>query len=141
VRGFLQFLNDMMKIVTTGETQGAYFTMLSGLSEFVVQGITTEGVVFQPPGWAQQLLDKLAGSGAGVAYASCLRPSMIEGVESLIVRAVLKETDPRAFNMIRQFVAENHLMVRAGRGGVDAEGSGPQRAVDQERRNPKRDLW
>jgi len=37
--------------------------MLSGLAEFVVQGITTEGAAPQPPGWIPQLLDKLAGNG------------------------------------------------------------------------------
>jgi Protein of unknown function (DUF3579) len=112
-----------------------------GLAEFVVQGITTEKNVFQPEDWAEQLLDKLASDRPAVRYASYLRAEVIKGVKSLVVRSALKEVDPGAFNLLRQFVADNHLMVRAGRGVIDAEGTGPQRAIDQERRDPKRNAW
>jgi len=106
-----------------------------------MQGKTTEGKIFQPEDWAEQLLDKLASDRPAVKYASYLRAEVIEGVKSLVVRSTLKEVDPRAFDMIKQFVADNHLMVRAGRGVIDAEGTGPQRAIDQERRDPKRNAW
>jgi hypothetical protein len=54
---------------------------------------------------------------------------------------VLKEADPEIFNMINQFVADNHLAVRAARGVINAEGSGSHRAIDRERRDPKRNVW
>ena len=115
--------------------------MRSGLSEFVVQGMTMEGTVFQPDGWAQQLFDRLAGSKPDVDYASCMRVGMIGGIESLVVRTALKQVDAETFEAIKQFVADNHLMVRAGRGVINAEGSGPYRAIDRERRDPKRNSW
>ena len=115
--------------------------MRSGLSEFVVQGITMDGLVFQPAGWAIQLFNKLARVGSTVAYSSYIRPDTIDGIESLVVRTALKQTDPETFNAIKQFVADNHLMVRAGRGVINAEGSGPYRAIDRERRNSKRNSW
>lgn len=112
-----------------------------GLAEFVVQGKTTEGKAFQPESWTEQLLARLVGDRPAVKYASYLRADVIEGVKSLVVRSALKEVDPRAFNMLKQFVADNHLMVRAGRGAIDAEIGGPQGVADQERRDPKRNAW
>ena len=131
----------MIKPTRNKECAGGALAMPFGLAEFVVQGITTEGNKFQPEDWAEQLLDKLAGDRPAVKYASYLRADVIGTVKSLVVRSALKEVDPLAFNMIRQFVADNHLMVRAGRGVIDAEGTGPQRAIDQERRDPKRNAW
>jgi hypothetical protein len=133
--------NDMMKTLVNGECAGGAPAMPFGLAEFVVQGRTTEGNVFQPGDWAEQLLGRLAGGRPAVTYASYLRAEVIDGIKSLVVRSALKEVNPGAFNLIRQFVADNHLMVRAGRGVIDAEGSGPHRAIDQERRDPKRNAW
>ena len=117
--------------------------MQSGLAEFVVQGMTMDGTVFQPAGWAQQLLDQLASAGSpNVAYASYMHTDTIDGLESLVVRTALKQMAPETFNAIKQFVANNHLMVRAGRGVINAEGSGPHRAIDNsDRRDPKRNPW
>ncbi|MBI1174625.1 MAG: DUF3579 domain-containing protein [Sideroxydans sp.] len=118
--------------------------MLSDLAEFVVQGITMEGKVFQPADWAEQLYGRLArgGSAGGrVVYSSYMRAIVADGVSSLVVRAALKEVDAKAFDTIKQFVADNHLVVRAGRGVINAEGSGTHRVGDQERRDPNRNIW
>lgn len=114
---------------------------MSGLAEFVVRGVTMEGREFEPPDWAERLYAKVAGSGGRIAYASYIRVDTIEGVKSLVVRSALLEADPRAFNTIKQYVADNHLVVRAGRGVVNAEGSGSHRVLDKERRDPKRNDW
>lgn len=117
--------------------------MLPGLAEFVVQGVTMEGQMFQPEDWADQLCAKLAQAGADghVAYSAFVRPEMVQGARSLIVRSSLKEVDPKAFDLIKQYVADHHLVVRAGRGVINAESSGSYRFIKEERRDPKRNSW
>ena len=117
--------------------------MLSGLAELVVQGMTMDGQVFQPEDWAEQLCATIANAGKGrnVPYANYLHAEVVGGIRSLVVRSVLKEVDPIAFDTIKQFVARNHLMVRAGRGAINAEASGPFQAVTGERRDSKRNDW
>lgn len=115
--------------------------MRAGLSEFVVQGMTMDGAVFQPAGWAQRLFDRVVDTGADVDYAVYMRPGKIDGTESLVVRTELKQVDSKTFNAIKQFVADNHLMVRAGRGVINAENNEPPPHVDRERRDPKRNSW
>lgn len=114
--------------------------MLSGLAEFVVQGMTMEGEVFQPQDWAEQLCEQLAAE-AGGSLASYVHPVEVDGVKSLVVRATFRESAPKAFNALKRYVADKHLVVRAGRGVINAEGSGPHRAIDQERRDQKRNAW
>jgi hypothetical protein len=117
--------------------------MLPGGAEFVVQGITVDGEVFQPPEWAEQLCGRL-GMMAGHDerfYSAHIRPIVANGVQSLVVRLSLELVDERAFATIKQFVAEHRLQVRAGRGSRDAEGAEPHLAVAQERRSPNNNEW
>ncbi len=117
--------------------------MLPGVAEFVVQGITTDGEVFQPPQWAEQLCDSLGKTSPDdrLLYSSYVRPVMVDGVASVVVRVSLQLVDVKAFEMIRQFVTENRLQVRAGRGSRDAEEVEPLPAIGQERRSPKNNDW
>ena len=117
--------------------------MLSEVAEFVVQGITAEGEVFRPPDWAERLCDKLSRAGADgrKAYPSYVRPVISEGIRSLVVRASLQKDNVQAFELIKQFIAENRLVVRSGRGSRDAETTGPHPPVGRERRDPNRNNW
>lgn len=116
--------------------------MLSETAEFVIQGITMEGDIFQPPGWAERLCAAMPSDGGGVGehHASYLRAEKIAGVQCVVVRASLQKDDSATFDKIRQFVAVNRLKVRAGRGSRDAEATGPH-PVFKERRNPERNNW
>ncbi len=52
--------------------------MLTGVAEFVVQGITVEGKMFWQPDWAQQLCDTLGTTAKnGMPYSSYLHPVVI----------------------------------------------------------------
>ena len=117
--------------------------MLSEVAEFVVQGITAEGEVFQPPDWAERLCDKLvqAGTDGCKAYPSYVRPVLSGGIRSLVVRASLQKDNAQAFGLIKQFIAEYHLMVRSGRGSRDAESTLSQPPFGKERRDPNRNNW
>jgi len=53
----------------------------------------------------------------------------------------LQHVDPKAFEMVKQFVAENHLKVRSGRGSRDAEATGPHPVLGIERRDFSKKGW
>ncbi len=117
--------------------------MLPGVGEFVVQGITVEGELFQQPGWAGKLCNLPESSGADgrPRHSSYVRPVVINGVVSVVVRESLETVDPEAFAAIKQFVTENKLQVRAGRGSRDAEVTGAYPVYDPERRSPENNKW
>ncbi len=111
--------------------------------DFVVQGMTMEGEVFQPQDWAQTLcneIEKAAKNGRS-AYPAYVHPVLIGGVPSLVVLSVVKDAHPRVFEMIKAYIAEHHLVVRAGRGGVYIETTGVFPAFGKERRDPSRNNW
>ena len=117
--------------------------MLSEVAEFVVQGITVERDVFQPPDWAERLCDRLTRTGAsGVnIYPDYVRPIITGGVNSLVVRTSLQKDNAQAFDLIKQFIAEHRLVVRSGRGSRDAENTGPLPVIGKERRDSSRNNW
>jgi Protein of unknown function (DUF3579) len=116
--------------------------ILSEVAEFVVQGITVNDEVFQPADWAERLCDMLSHTPADgrAVYSAYMRPMMIGGVKSVVVRTSLQRVDAQAFELITQFVTSNKLKVRAGRGSRDAEATG-KFAAYSERRDPNRNNW
>jgi len=117
--------------------------MLSNVSEFVIQGITEEGQLFQQPDWATSLCNMLGTAGADgrMIYSSYVRPLMVDGVAAVVVRVSLQHVDPKAFEMVKQFVAEHRLKVRSGRGSRDAEATGPHPVLGVERRDTAKKGW
>jgi hypothetical protein len=117
--------------------------MLPGVGEFVVHGITVDGEVFQQSGWVGKLcnLPGTPGTDGLPRCASYVRPVVVNGVVSVLVRESLETVDPKAFAAIKQFVAEHRLQVRAGRGSRDAEVTGAYPVYDPERRSPENNKW
>lgn len=117
--------------------------MLPGVAEFVVYGMTVDGGLFQPPQWAERLCNMLGTTGPDgrALYSSHVRPVMIGGVAAVVVRVSLQLVDEKAFETIKQYVAEHRLQVRAGRGSRDAEAIEPNLAGGQERRSPENNNW
>ena len=117
--------------------------MLSETAEFVIQGITVDGVIFQPADWAERLCDSLARKGANGLKnrSSYAHPVVSGGIKCVVVRVVLQKDDPEAFDMIKRYIAENRLMVRSGRGSRNAEASGTLPVIGKERRDPSRNNW
>lgn len=67
---------------------------------------------------------------------------MIDGVKCVVVRATLRIDNAEAFELIKRYVTENRLMIRAGRGGGDyIETTGSYPAFGKERRDPNNDDW
>lgn len=113
------------------------------LAEFVIQGITRDGNMFRPSNWGERLSDMLATTGKDgrIVYSSYVRPIMIQGVSSVVVRFSLETADPQAFELVRQFVVGNELKVRAGRNRMDAGATGIFPTLTMERRQPKNNGW
>ncbi len=113
------------------------------LAEFVIQGFTKQGQTFRPSNWGERLSDMLATTGKDgrIVYSSYVRPIMIQGVPSVVVRFSLEKADPHAFELIREFVATNHLTVRAGRNRLDAGATGIFPTLSMERRHHQKNGW
>ncbi len=112
------------------------------LAEFVIQGTTKSGDVFRPSNWGERLSDMLSTNRDGrTVYSSYLRPMLIQGVPSVVVRFSLEAADPEAFELVRQFVVGNQLVVRAGRKRVDAGATGLFPTISMERRSPENNGW
>lgn len=118
--------------------------VLSKVAEFVIQGITVDGTPFQPADWAEQLCNSLTRSGADGRniHPAYVRPMLIGGITCVVVRATLRKHNADAFELIRRYIVENRLMIRAGRGGGDyIESTGVHRAYGQDRRDMNNDNW
>jgi hypothetical protein len=113
------------------------------LAEFVVQGVSKDGEVFRPSNWADRLCDMLSTTGKDgrILYSSYLRPIMVQGIHSVVVRFSLEKNDPHAFELLKQFVVSNHLIVRAGRNRDDAGATGIYPTISMERRKPENNGW
>ena len=117
--------------------------MQSEVAEFVVQGITLEGKTFEPADWAERLRDSLSSMGhdKNLNYSSYVRPVLSEGIKCLVVRTSLEAANIQAFKLIKHYIADNRLMVRAGRGSRDSEGAAHILPAGKERRDPNRNQW
>lgn len=113
------------------------------LAEFVIQGISKDGTVFRPSNWGERLSDMLSTTDKDgrIVYSSYLRPTVIQGIPSVVARFSLEKADPHGFELVRQFVTANHLTVRAGRNRMDAGATGLFPTISMERRSQKKDGW
>ena len=117
--------------------------MLSDVAEFVVQGITLEGEIFTPEDWAEGLRDSLSsmGQAKNLNFSSYVRPVLSERIKCLVVRVSLETANIQAFQLIKQYIADHHLRVRAGRGSRDSEGAAHALPAGRERRDQRRNKW
>jgi hypothetical protein len=113
------------------------------LAEFVIQGVTKEGVTFRPSNWNERLSDMLSTTGKDgrTVYSSYVHPATIQGVSSVVVRFSLESVDPKGFEQVREFVVSNQLQVRAGRSRDKAGETGLFPTLSMERRDPKKNGW
>lgn len=113
------------------------------LAEFVIQGITQDGQTFRPSNWGERLSDMLGtpGKDGRIVYSSYVRPIVSQGISSVVVRFSLEHADPHAYELIKQFVISNHLMVRAGRNRMDVGATGVFPTISMERRHHQPKGW
>lgn len=87
--------------------------------EFFIQGVTADGKPFRPSDWAERLCGVMAcfrpeGSGgpnAHLQYSPYVRPTVLDGIKSVVVNEALREVEPLAYHFVLDFAKDNGLRV------------------------------
>lgn len=88
-------------------------------SEFFIQGITSDGRQFRPSDWAERLCGVMScfrpeGSGgrhAHIQYSPYVRPTVLDGVKSVVVSEELRKLEPLAYHFVLNFAKDNDLQI------------------------------
>ncbi len=87
--------------------------------EFFIQGITGSGKTFRPSDWAERLCGAMscfrpAGEGnlnAHLKYSPYVRPVLLNGVKSVVVKEELRQIEPLAYHFVLDFARDNDLQI------------------------------
>lgn len=87
--------------------------------EFFILGVTRDGKQFRPSDWAERLCGVMScfrpeGSGgpnAHLQFSPYVRPTVLNGVKSVVVNALLNDIEPMAYQFIVDFAKDNGLQV------------------------------
>ncbi|MBC7858497.1 MAG: DUF3579 domain-containing protein [Burkholderiaceae bacterium] len=87
--------------------------------EFFILGITSNGKQFRPSDWAERLCGVMScfnpdgggGRNAHLQFSPYVRPTVMNGVRSVVVNTKLKKLEPMAFNFVVEFAKDNDLQV------------------------------
>jgi hypothetical protein len=88
-------------------------------NEFIIQGVTSSGRTFRPSDWAERLCGVMScfrpeGSGgrhAHLQYSPYVRPTLLNGVKSVVVNEQLRELEPLAYHFVLNFARDNDLQI------------------------------
>jgi hypothetical protein len=91
----------------------------SPAQEFVILGLTRDGKQFRPSDWAERLCGVMSrfrpeGSGgpkAHLQYSPYVRPTLLNGVRSVVVNEALRTIEPLAYHFVVNFAKDNDLQV------------------------------
>ena len=89
--------------------------------EFFIQGITSDGKQFRPSDWAERLCGVMscfrpegyAGRNAHLQYSPYVRPTLLNGIKSVVVNEDLRDIEPLAYHFVVDFARDNDLQVVA----------------------------
>ncbi|HEV7815801.1 MAG TPA: DUF3579 domain-containing protein [Janthinobacterium sp.] len=88
------------------------------IEEFFILGVTSSGKQFRPSDWAERLCGVMScfhpdggGRNAHLQYSPYVRPTMINGVRSVVVNTGLRQLEPLAFHFVVNFAKDNDLQV------------------------------
>lgn len=87
--------------------------------EFFIQGITSTGRQFRPSDWAERLCGVMScfrpeGSGgpnAHLQYSPYVRPTLLNGIKSVVVNEELRQIEPLAYHFVLNFAKDNDLQI------------------------------
>lgn len=88
-------------------------------NEFFILGLTSAGRQFRPSDWTERLCGAMScfrpeGSGgrnAHLKYSPYVRPTVLNGVKSVVVDEALRQIEPLAFHFVMDFARDNDLQV------------------------------
>ncbi len=86
-------------------------------TDFIIQGVTSQGQLFRPSDWADRLCGIMSrfhpeartGYDRHLQYSPYVQPAMIEGVRSVLVDARLYALEPLAYHFLQGFASDNDL--------------------------------
>ncbi len=88
------------------------------VDEFFIIGKTSDGRQFRPSDWAERLCGVMScfnpdggGRNADLQYSPYVRPTMIDGIRSVVVNTALKPLEPLAFHFVVNFAKDNDLQL------------------------------
>lgn len=87
--------------------------------EFVILGLTKDGKQFRPSDWAERLCGVMScfrpegrsSIKAHLHYSPYVRPTILEGVRSVVVDRALYAVEPLAYHFLLNFAKDNNLQV------------------------------
>ena len=87
--------------------------------EFFILGVTSDGKKFRPSDWAERLCGVMscfrpAGSGgrnAHLKFSPYVRPTVLNGVKSVVVDESLLKLEPLAYHFVTDFARDNDLQI------------------------------
>lgn len=87
--------------------------------EFIIQGVTSDGKQFRPSDWAERLCgvmscfgqDQARSRNAHLRYSPYVRPTVLGGIKSVVVKEALRDIEPLAFHFVVNFAKDNDLQV------------------------------
>ena len=88
-------------------------------NEFFIQGVTNGGKQFRPSDWAERLCGVMScfepensgGLHTHLKYSRYVRPTMLNGVKSVVVDEALRQIEPLAFHFLMNFAKDNELQI------------------------------
>lgn len=94
-------------------------TQHNATREFIIQGLTSNGRQFRPSDWAERLCGVMScfrpeGSGgphAHLQFSPYVRPTVHDGVKSVIVNEALRDIEPLAYHFVLNFAKDNDLRI------------------------------
>ncbi len=87
--------------------------------EFFIQGVTYDGKPFRPSDWAERLCGVMShfrpegssGRHAHLQYSPYVRPTLLDGIKSVVVNEELRTLEPLAYHFVLNFAKDNNLQV------------------------------
>ncbi|MGA7178668.1 MAG: DUF3579 domain-containing protein [Thiobacillaceae bacterium] len=82
----------------------------------IIRGVTSSGRTFRPSDWAERLAGILStfDEDNRLGYSPCVRPTIIDGIKSVIVSRRLREIDGQAYKFLLGFARANDLVIEGG---------------------------
>ena len=86
-------------------------------TDFIIQGVTSQGQLFRPSDWADRLCGIMSrfhpnartSYDRHLQYSPYVQPALIEGVRSVLVDARLYALEPMAYHFLQSFASDNDL--------------------------------
>ncbi|MBI3344682.1 MAG: DUF3579 domain-containing protein [Gammaproteobacteria bacterium] len=83
----------------------------------IVESVREDGRVFRPSDWVERISSQLATYGRDhrLHYSDHVHPCLIQGANCLVVKKSLQDENPKAYQFILKFAADNQLRVQDDR--------------------------